>query len=65
MGNGGGRGDLLRRLIDLTKQSAQLFERVVNRVGDGAGDVFGHRRQNGQVASETCCSSFISRKMAA
>ena len=31
-------------------QAAQLFHRVVHRVGDRAGDVLGHRRLHGEVA---------------
>ena len=39
-----------RRALHLRHQRAQLFHRVVHRVGDGAGDVFGHRGLLRQVA---------------
>ena len=37
------------RALHLRDQCSQLFNRVVDRIGDGAGDVFGHRGLLGQV----------------
>jgi hypothetical protein len=40
----------VRRIVDAPDQHAQFLDGVVDRVGDGAGDVFADRRGNRQVA---------------
>jgi hypothetical protein len=42
--------DLLGGVVDPADQAAQLLDRVVDRVGDGAGDVLRHGGLHGQVA---------------
>jgi hypothetical protein len=42
--------DLLGGVVDAPDQATQLFDRVIDRVGDGAGDVLGHRRLHGEIA---------------
>ena len=43
-------GHLVGRGVDAAHQRAQFLDREVDRVGDGAGHVLGHRRLHGQVA---------------
>jgi hypothetical protein len=42
------------RVLHAAHQLAQLLHRVVHRVGDGAGDVLGHRGFLGQIAFGDC-----------
>ena len=45
-----GSGDLAGGEVDGRDQIAQLVDGIVDRVGDGAGEVFGHRGGHGEVA---------------
>jgi hypothetical protein len=38
------------RIVDAADEHAQLFDRVVDRVRDGTGDVLGDRRRDRQIA---------------